>query len=150
MGRWHHEYGNTFKMRLGRTLVQTIEPKNVQAILAHKFKDFELGSRNDALRPLLGEGIFASDGTVWEQSRALLRPNFVRNQISDIAVYEKHVSQLIKSIPADGSTVDLQDLFFRMVCPNDALILSRSILGLLRNRLLIQRQSSSLGKALTH
>ncbi|KAJ5549648.1 n-alkane-inducible cytochrome P450 [Penicillium frequentans] len=101
-------------MRLGRTLVQTIEPKNVQAILAHKFKDFELGSRNDALRPLLGEGIFASDGTVWEQSRALLRPNFVRNQISDIAVYEKHVSQLIKSIPADGSTVDLQDLFFRM------------------------------------
>lgn len=86
--KWHYENGHTFKMRLGRTVVQTIDPKNVQAILAQKFQDFDLGSRNDAMRPLLGEGIFASDGPVWEHSRALLRPNFARNQISDIAVYE--------------------------------------------------------------
>jgi cytochrome P450 len=95
----------------------TIEPKNVQAILATKFKDFDLGHyRNKALRPLLGQGIFASDGEVWEHSRALVRPNFVRNQISDIDIYEKHVSKLIEHIPQDGSTVDLQELFFEMVC----------------------------------
>ncbi|KAJ6090417.1 hypothetical protein N7486_009232 [Penicillium sp. IBT 16267x] len=102
-------------MRLGRTLVETIDPINVQTVLASKFKDFDLGSRNDAFGPLLGQGIFASDGPAWEHSRALLRPNFVRNQVSDIAVYEKHVAQLIKKIPVDGSTVDLQDLFFQMV-----------------------------------
>ena len=64
---------------------------------------------------LLGQGIFASDGPIWEHSRALVRPNFVRNQISDIKVYEKHVSNLIAKIPRDGSTVDLQTLFFQMV-----------------------------------
>lgn len=112
---WHRDRGRTFKLRLGRELIATVEPKNVQAILALQFKDFDLGSRNDAMRPLLGQGIFASDGVIWEHSRALLRPNFVRNQIADIAIYEKHVSTLIKWIPRDESTVDLQDLFFRMV-----------------------------------
>ncbi|KAI3574010.1 n-alkane-inducible cytochrome P450 [Fusarium oxysporum f. sp. albedinis] len=114
MRSWHHQYGSTFKTSLGRNVVITIEPKNVQAILALKFKDFELGCRNKAVSPLLGQGIFASDGAIWEHSRALVRPNFVRNQIADLGVYEKHVSNLIGNIPLDGSTVDLQELFFRM------------------------------------
>lgn len=117
MRSWHHQYGSTFKTSLGRNVVITIEPKNVQAILALKFKDFELGCRNKAVSPLLGQGIFASDGAIWEHSRALVRPNFVRNQIADLGVYEKHVSNLIDNIPLDGSTVDLQELFFRMVRP---------------------------------
>lgn len=112
---WHHQYGKTFRTSLGRTVIITIEPKNVQAVLALKFKDFELGHyRNKALSPLLGQGIFASDGSIWEHSRALVRPNFVRNQVADIEVYEGHVSRLIANIPSNGSTVDLQDLFFRM------------------------------------
>ncbi|KAJ5291605.1 n-alkane-inducible cytochrome P450 [Penicillium angulare] len=114
--RWHNEFGNTFNLPfgVGRTVVRTCDPKNVQAILATKFNDFEIAVRQKPFGPLLGNGIFVSDGKAWEHSRALLRPNFVRNQISDIAVYEKHVSQLIKHIPLDGSTVDLQDLFLRM------------------------------------
>ncbi|KAL2861950.1 cytochrome P450 [Aspergillus pseudodeflectus] len=115
MRSWHHQNGTTFKTSLGRTVIITIDPKNVQAILALKFKDFDLGSpRNKALSPLLGRGIFTSDGQLWEHSRALLRPNFVRNQVADIDAYEKHVSNLIDNIPLDGSTVDLQELFFRM------------------------------------
>lgn len=114
---WHRTYGDTFKARMpGRRVTLTVEPKNVQTILALKFKDFELGVyRNRAMRPLLGNGIFSTDGARWEHSRALLRPNFTRNQITDINVYETHVAALIKQIPRDGSTVDLQDLFFRMV-----------------------------------
>ncbi|KAJ5713476.1 n-alkane-inducible cytochrome P450 [Penicillium malachiteum] len=111
---WQRKFGRTFQLRLGRKLILTSEPKNFQAILATQFEDFDLGSRNDAAHPMLGDGIFASDGKIWEQSRALLRPNFVRNQIADIAVYEHHVSQLVKCMPVDGSTVDLQDLFYKM------------------------------------
>ncbi|PYH43214.1 cytochrome P450 [Aspergillus saccharolyticus JOP 1030-1] len=112
---WHHRLGRTFTVHFGKgVVVQTCEPKNVQAVLATQFHDFDLGDRKESYRPLLGEGIFAVDGKVWEHSRALLRPNFVRNQISDIAVYERHVLQLFKHIPSDGSTVDLQDLFLRM------------------------------------
>ena len=112
---WHNQYGNTFKTSLGRPVLVTIEPKNVQTVLALKFKDFDLGHRNKALAPLLGQGIFASDGPMWEHSRAMLRPNFVRSQVSDIGVYERHVSNLIAKIPQDGSTIDLQYLFFQMV-----------------------------------
>ncbi|KAJ5594074.1 n-alkane-inducible cytochrome P450 [Penicillium hispanicum] len=111
-------HGATFKAKTaGQTTIFTIEPKNVQAVLAIKFKDFDLGdNRNTSFRPLLGHGIFSTDGSKWEHSRALLRPNFNRNQITDINVYETHVSALIQQIPRDGSTVDLQNLFLRMVC----------------------------------
>lgn len=116
MRSWHKNYGNTFQTILGRTLVLTIEPENMQAILSNKFNDFDLGHlRNKSLEPLLGTGIFTTDGEAWKHSRALVRPNFQRNLISDVEVYEKHVSKLIKCLPKDGSTVDLQELFFRMV-----------------------------------
>lgn len=49
----------TFVLRnLGRDHVFTIDPKNIQAVLATQFKDFELGAaRRDNLHPLLGTGI---------------------------------------------------------------------------------------------
>ncbi|KAL2857346.1 n-alkane-inducible cytochrome P450 [Aspergillus pseudoustus] len=108
--------GNTFQSTiLGRSYIFTIDPRNVQTVLALKFKDFDLGdNRNYAFRPLLGQGIFCSDGPIWEHSRALVRPNFTRNQVADINVYDVHVSNLLRLIPRTGSTVDLQDLFFRM------------------------------------
>lgn len=43
----------------------------------------------------------------------MLRPNFVRSQVGDLATFERHVSHLIQSIPKDNSTVDLSDKFFR-------------------------------------
>lgn len=43
----------------------------------------------------------------------MLRPNFIRTQIGDIDMFEKHVQHLIQAIPRDGSTVHLQDLFVR-------------------------------------
>lgn len=52
-------YVTTFSIRnLGRTHIFTIDPKNIQALLATQFKDFELGSvRRLSLHPLLGTGI---------------------------------------------------------------------------------------------
>lgn len=43
----------------------------------------------------------------------MLRPNFVRTQIGDVDMFERHVKHLIQAIPTDGSTVHLQDLFFQ-------------------------------------
>ncbi|EKG12102.1 Cytochrome P450 [Macrophomina phaseolina MS6] len=97
----------------------TIEPRNIQAILATQFKDFDFGPRrNGNFRPLLGHGIFASDGKQWEHSRALLRPQFAREQISDLKLEEVHVQNMLKALPlnADGWTdiIDIQTLFFRL------------------------------------
>ena len=58
-------------------------------------------------------GIFTTDGAAWHHSREMLRPNFVRSQVGDLATFERHVSHLIQSIPKDNSTVDLSEKFFR-------------------------------------
>lgn len=109
-------HGNTIKVHsLGTPMYWTNEPENMKTIMATKFKDWNLPDRRkDAFIPLLGHGIFTTDGAAWHNSRDLLRPNFTRNQVGDLGTFEVHVSHLIRAIPRDGSTVDLQDLFFRL------------------------------------
>ena len=46
--------------------------------------------------------------------QALVRPNFSRAQVADLDTFESHIQQLISKIPRDGSTVDLQTLFFQL------------------------------------
>lgn len=54
-----NRYVETFILRnLGRNNVFTVDPKNIQAVLATQFKDFELGeARRTSIHPLLGTGI---------------------------------------------------------------------------------------------
>lgn len=83
----HDEYGYTFTQSSPiHAFTATIEPENVKAILATKFNDFGLGTRNQQFYPLLGDGIFTLDGAGWTHSRALLRPQFARDQVS-VAVF---------------------------------------------------------------
>ena len=111
MRNGHHTY---FKI-LFTNFIQTLEPENVKTMLALDFKKWGLGDRRKhAFVPLLGHGIFTTDGAAWHNSRELLRPNFVRSQVGDLDTFEIHVDQLIKAIPKDGSTVNLQDLFFML------------------------------------
>jgi hypothetical protein len=46
--------------------------------------------------------------------QALVRPNFTRAQVADLNTFETHIKHLIAKIPRDGSTVDLQRLFFQL------------------------------------
>jgi len=96
-------------------MIQTIEPENIKTIMAVNFEHWSLGDRRkDAFTPLLGDGIFTTDGPAWKHSRELLRPNFTQAQVADLDSFEIHVARLIKAIPKDGSTVNLQDLFFQL------------------------------------
>jgi hypothetical protein len=105
-------FGSKF---MGRTIVNTIEPENIKAVLSTQFKEFQFSKkRKDALCPVIGHGIFTTDGKEWEESRALLRPNFARSQLVDLDKFEKHIQNLIARIPKDRSTVDIQELFFML------------------------------------
>ena len=108
--------GNTFQMNLvGTQLIFTIEPEILKTIMSLKFKDYSLGTRRKiSMTPVLGEGIFTTDGAAWQHSRDMLRPNFNRSQVGDLPMFETHVSHLIQAIPKDGSMLDLQDLFFQL------------------------------------
>ncbi|KAK7556989.1 putative cytochrome P450 [Phyllosticta citricarpa] len=106
--------GNTYSVHTpAKTFIMTIEPENIKTILSLRFNDFSLGERPPIMGPMLGNGIFTLDGKEWSHSRSLLRPNFCKDQVADIQTFEHHVRDLLKLIPRDGSTVDLQKLFFR-------------------------------------
>jgi cytochrome P450 len=109
-----HEYGNTFTVKeLQRSAILTIEPENVKTILSLRFRDYGISHRLEPFKPLLGKGIFNTDGEHWASSRALIRPSFAREQIADLSLFEELIQDLFKLLPRDGTAVDLQELFFR-------------------------------------
>ena len=51
---------------LGTMVYVTSDPKNIQAVLATQFNDFEIGEqRRGNFFPMLGNGIFTVDGKAW-------------------------------------------------------------------------------------
>ncbi|KAI0859928.1 cytochrome P450 52E2 [Xylaria cubensis] len=98
----------------GGVCITTAEPENVRAVLCTGFADWDVPRlRIRGFLPVLGRhSIFTTNGAEWQHSRAILRPAFVRDQISDLACVDRHVRKLIARIPTDGTTVfDLQALF---------------------------------------
>ncbi|CAN8105598.1 unnamed protein product [Discula destructiva] len=87
--------------------------------MATRFADYEIGPRLEATEPLIGKGIFNLDDEPWQHSRALIRPGFTRAQVSDLSSLETHVQALISCVPnINGTTVDLQPLFFNLTIDN--------------------------------
>ncbi|KAL6862549.1 hypothetical protein ACO1O0_002783 [Amphichorda felina] len=104
----------TFEQNLlGGRGVNTIDPRNIEAILSTNFNDYCLGLRQPTFRPLLGSGIFTQDGEAWKHSRHLLRPQLASNRPQNFDQIKKCVQDLIDAIPKDGN-VDLQPLCFRL------------------------------------
>ncbi|KAJ8063806.1 hypothetical protein OCU04_007665 [Sclerotinia nivalis] len=114
-------YGTTFKYTImSSSSLFTVDPRNVKAILATQFDDFQLGRiRTGAFWPMLGNGIFTQDGHAWKVTRDMVRPQFTRDQISDLEVEERHVQDFMRAIDAKlqdqwTAEIDLQVLFFRL------------------------------------
>ncbi|TGO79402.1 hypothetical protein BELL_0034g00360 [Botrytis elliptica] len=97
------------------SLISTSDPQNMQAILATNFADFELGpSRSQNMFELLGNGIFTADGEAWAHYRQQLKPQFSRDQISDLEAADHHLQILYRALPQTSSEeVDLLPLLLR-------------------------------------
>jgi cytochrome P450 len=114
------------------SILLTIEPANLQAMLAVQFSDFELGkcvspnatlygkrvtdfdlARYDTFGPVTGRSIFTSDGAFWEHSRGLFRAQFARENINDLEMTDKAATELITAmgdVDAEGWTTGTQML----------------------------------------
>ena len=116
-----NQYGKSYTTNSwGKTMLHTMDARNMQAVLSTHFDKFAVEPvRQDVLEPFMGRGIFTTDGAFWEHSRALIRPLFVKATIGDFSAFDVHVRRLIDLIPGDGSTVDLQPLFKRLVSSPD-------------------------------
>ena len=108
------------RLTFDERIVETLEPQNVQAVLATKFEDWDIGEkRHRAFRALLGNSIFTSDGDFWSHSRALMRPVFNKESINDLEETDRACSIMIdllsEKLEPNGWTpeLNLMDHFFR-------------------------------------
>ncbi|KAF3762369.1 cytochrome P450 [Cryphonectria parasitica EP155] len=115
---------------VSRRCIFTANPENIKAILATQFGDFGKGDIfHREWEAFLGDSIFVTDGQMWHTSRQLLRPQFVRDRISDLHCFESHLQTLFKAMAnggalrgedqhvdmaaVNGKVMDISDLFFR-------------------------------------
>lgn len=86
----------------------------MKAILATQFQDYGKGEPfHKDWSEFLGDSIFTTDGKQWHNSRQLIRPQFVKNRVKDLEVFEKHVQHLLSKISGQGEEVDISALFYR-------------------------------------
>lgn len=121
----------TSEMRaMNRRAIFTADPENIKAILATQFAEFGKGDIfHKEWEEFLGDSIFVTDGQMWHTSRQLLRPQFLRDRISDLHCFESHLQTFFKAMAnggalrgedqevhmdaVNGQAMDISDLFFR-------------------------------------
>lgn len=100
---------------VGIPMISTKDPENIKAMLATQFNDFALGIRHKQFKIVLGDGIFTLDGAGWKHSRAMLRPQFAREQVGHVQSLEPLVQNLFSLIKeTKGQAFDIQPLFFKL------------------------------------
>lgn len=114
----------------GRRTILTADPENIKAILATQFSDYGKGRLfHEEFREFLGDSIFTTDGESWHASRQLIRPQFLKDRVSDLHCFENHIQTLFKTMAnggalngadqhvdmeaGNGKVLDISDLFFR-------------------------------------
>ncbi|KAF2795331.1 cytochrome P450 52A11 [Melanomma pulvis-pyrius CBS 109.77] len=94
-------------------VILTADPENIKALLATQFKEFGKG---EAFRldwhAFLGDSIFTTDGDQWHNSRQLIRPQFIKDRVSDLDIFEEHTQILLEKLGGNRE-VDFLNLMFR-------------------------------------
>ncbi|KAI1169507.1 cytochrome P450 [Nemania sp. FL0916] len=109
----HRKHGNTYQTGslIGALTVCTIDPENLRHI--NTSQDFGVSPmRLPGMEYFCGRGFITTDGNTWRQSRKMLKPSFELNNITDLVILKEEVDSLLRQLPKDGSTVDLQPLLY--------------------------------------
>nr|UYD62319.1 cytochrome P450 [Leptographium qinlingense (nom. inval.)] len=133
-------HNHTVEVRVLNTrIIFTDDVENIKAILATQFGDYGKGEPfHREFKPFLGDSIFTTDGAAWHASRQLLRPQFIKDRVSDLHIFERHLDVLFTAmavggdaaatavamnaqrngtstsrLTANGRVIDISNLFFR-------------------------------------
>lgn len=105
-------HGNTFASSyLRQTIIHTIEPKNIKAVLGTNFHHYGIGWRKKyAFKPLFGNSLFQLDGRAWDRSRAALKAAFNHARVTEFAATEEEVDPFLDKLRTESTTQPLLDL----------------------------------------
>ncbi len=75
-------YGDVVHSRAPDDVIFFFRPSHIKHIFRTNVLNYPKSFQYDMLRPLLGDGIFVSEGDVWARQRRLLAPEFRENAVS--------------------------------------------------------------------
>jgi cytochrome P450 len=71
-----HEFGDVVRTRVPTRGVTVFHPRHVKHVLRTGVLNFPKSKYYEMLRPILGNGLFVSDGDLWTRQRKILAPEF--------------------------------------------------------------------------
>ncbi len=116
----HRAHGDVFCRRVGTPSVYLCHPQLIEHVLRTNVRNYVKGPDYDFLRPLIGEGIFVSEGDVWTRQRRLLAPEFRAKEVKRfLPVFQTELDRLFRewndALDAQGNaTVDLSAAMMRL------------------------------------
>ena len=101
--------GDVYGMHFGPfPIIFFNKPEHVHSILVEHAYDFDKGlAIHNTFRPVIGDGIFSSEGDFHRQQRKLMAPPFQPRHIASYAEVMGHYGEHIQQIWPDGSTIDI-------------------------------------------
>lgn len=72
----HRAFGEAMRVRLPDRATHLFHPKMVDHVLRTRLDNYPKSRDYEILRPILGDGIFVTEGEVWARQKKLLAPEF--------------------------------------------------------------------------
>ena len=84
---YHKEYGDIFLLELPKNqyVYSIASSESIQHVLQMNNQNYIKGERINITSPLIGSGLFASEGEFWRRQRRMMQPAFHRKEISKLA-----------------------------------------------------------------
>ena len=101
--------GDVYGMHFGPfPIILFNKPEHVHSILVEHAYDFDKGlAIHNTFRPVIGDGIFSSEGDFHRQQRKLMAPPFQPRHIASYAGIMGHYGEHIQQTWPDGSSIDV-------------------------------------------
>ena len=101
--------GDVYGMHFGPfPAIMFNKPEHVHSILVEHAYDFDKGDAlHNVFRPVIGDGIFSSEGDLHRRQRKLMAPSFQPRHIASYAEIMGYYGEHIQQTWPDGSVVDI-------------------------------------------
>jgi cytochrome P450 len=105
-------YGDVVALPFGPLRVYLLaHPEHIASVLQHNHRNYQKSPFTDRIRPLLGQGLATSEGTLWHTQRRLMQPAFQRASLAPLAATITRATQTMlerwRPQAATGGTVDI-------------------------------------------
>lgn len=84
---FHKTYGDIVQLELPKNqyVYSIANPESIQHVMQMNNQNYTKGDRINIAKPLVGNGLFSSEGEFWRRQRRMMQPAFHRKQIDNLA-----------------------------------------------------------------